>query len=113
MRLRSGRELREITRQCRAERDAFFNVHVRSNDLGHARLGITVSRRVSPKAVIRNRVKRVVRESFRLQQEQLKGLDVVVVARPPAAGPDRTVLREALQRHWKKAQRSCSPCSSS
>ena len=88
-------------------------MHVRSNDLGHARLGITVSRRVSPKAVIRNRVKRVVRESFRMQQEQLKGLDVVVVARPPAAGPDRTVLREALQRHWKKAQKSCSSCSSS
>ena len=50
------------------------------------RLGITVTRRVG-KAVIRNRVKRQVRECFRRRRALLDdGLDVVVIARAGAAG---------------------------
>lgn len=49
-----------------------------------ARLGLAVSKRVGG-AVVRNRVKRRVRECFRLQQAALAGLDLVVTARPAAA----------------------------
>ena len=76
-------------------------------------MGMTVSRRVSPKAVVRNRIKRRIRESFRVMQAVLTGLDLVVVARPPAAAAEPAALRESLQRHWGKAQPSCKPCSSS
>lgn len=103
LRLRSGRELREITRTCRPDRDTLFSVHVRPNNLGHARMGMTVSRRVSTKAVVRNRIKRCVRENFRVTQGLLAGLDLVVVARPPAASANNAVLRESLERHWKAA----------
>ena len=103
LRLRSGRELREITRTCRPDRDTLFSVHVRPNNLGHARMGMTVSRRVSTKAVVRNRIKRCVRENFRVTQDMLVGLDLVVVARPPAASANNVVLRESLERHWKAA----------
>lgn len=103
MRLRSGRELREITRTCRPDRDTLFSVHVRPNGLEHARMGMTVSRRVSTKAVVRNRIKRCVRENFRVTQDTLAGLDLVVVARPPAAGANNMVLRESLARHWTAA----------
>lgn len=103
LRLRSGRELREITRTCRPDRDTLFNVHVRPNSLGHARMGMTVSRRVSTSAVVRNRIKRCVRENFRMAQAILAGLDLVVVARPPAAAATNTLLRESLERHWKTA----------
>jgi ribonuclease P protein component len=51
------------------------------------RLGITVSNRVSGKAVVRNRVKRWVRESYRRMSGLVPaGLDLVVVARPTATG---------------------------
>ena len=76
-------------------------------------MGMTVSRRVSPKAVVRNRIKRRIRESFRVVQALLAGLDLVVVARSPAASAVPAALRESLQRHWEKAQLSCSPYSSS
>ena len=103
LRLRSGRELREIARTCPPNRDNYFHVHARLNNREHARMGMTVARRVSTKAVIRNRIKRCVRESFRVLQGALTGLDLVVVARPPAASADNTALRESLERHWKTA----------
>jgi ribonuclease P protein component len=56
------------------------------NDLGHPRLGISVPKRVSKRAVVRNRIKRLVREAFRLMQHDLpRGYDIVVVARSQEA----------------------------
>jgi len=104
LRLRSGHELREISRTGRRIRDSLFSVHTRANNLGHPRLGLTVSRRVSAKAVIRNRIKRCIRESFRRTQSTLNGLDLVVIAQPNAGAADPVALRESLQRHWINAR---------
>lgn len=61
------------------------------------RLGISASRRVG-NAVVRNRVKRGVREWFRRQRETLpEGVDVVVIARRPAAELDGTGITRALE----------------
>jgi len=102
--LRSGIELREISRSGRRIRDSLFSVHTRANNLGHARLGLTVSRRASTKAVIRNRIKRCVRESFRNSQNTLGGLDLVIIAQPGAGVADPATLRVSLQRHWVNAR---------
>jgi ribonuclease P protein component len=103
-RLRSGDELREVTRQGRRIRDSLFSVHTRANSHGHARLGLTVSRRVSTRAVVRNRIKRCIRESFRQAQSKLDGLDLVVVAQPHAGDAEPASLRASLQRHWINAR---------
>ncbi len=71
-----------------------------------ARLGFAVSRKVDTRAVIRNRIKRVLRDYFRRHRATLAGGAYVLVARPPAArasGPElisafEQTLRQALRR---------------
>jgi ribonuclease P protein component len=59
-----------------------LTIYARPNDLPHPRLGLSVSRKVGT-APRRNRIKRLLRESFRLSQHGLPaGYDLVIVVRP-------------------------------
>ena len=92
--------------------DALLTVHASSNGLPQPRLAMAVSRRVSPKAAVRNRLKRLIRESFRHAQDRLAGLDVVVVPRPSAATIDPAQLRDSLERLWPAIRKRCNAPSS-
>ena len=69
------------------------------------RLGMAVSRRVSKRAVERNRIKRQIRDSYRHVRPQLPALDILVVARTSAATHDNATLRADLIRLWDKLRR--------
>ncbi|MFC2012682.1 ribonuclease P protein component [Chloroflexota bacterium] len=72
------------------------------SELAFTRCGFSVSRRIGG-AVIRNRVKRRLREILR--QEPLKaGWDIVFIARPPAAGADYRQLKESVEGLLSKAR---------
>lgn len=73
----------------------------------YGRLGIVVSRKTSPRAVVRNRVKRQIRETFRKLQERLSGLDIVVVASSKAGAAEAVSLRSSLQQIWEKVEQQC------
>ncbi len=67
------------------ERKSFANkylvMYVRKNELGKNRLGISVSKKVG-NSVVRHRIKRYIKESYRLQEEHFKcGVDIVVIAK--------------------------------
>lgn len=66
------------------------------------RLGMAVSRRVAPRAVDRNRIRRRIRETFRLHRPQLPPRDYVVVARPAAVEASDQTLNRALNRLWQR-----------
>ena len=61
---------------------------------------MAIARRYARTAVERNRVKRLVRETFRQQRATLPSLDVVVMLRSATAGASTAVLRTGLQRLW-------------
>ena len=68
-----------------------------------ARLGITVSKRVAPLAVQRNRIKRIVRESFRGHRAQMPPGDYVVQAQPAATAAPPAAMRAELSSLWRRA----------
>jgi ribonuclease P protein component len=68
-----------------------FRGLVRSGE--HARLGVTVPKRSVPRAHDRNRIKRIVREAFRLRRAILPAFDFVVVARGEIAQADAQAIR--------------------
>ena len=71
-------------------------VYYRKNRLGHNRLGVTVSTKLGH-AVVRNRVRRRLREIYRLNREKMPaGYDIIIVARVRAA---ETPYRK-LERHY-------------
>jgi ribonuclease P protein component len=87
--------------------NGFFAVTANSNDKQGARLGMAVAIRTAGNAVERNRIRRIVRESFRLHQEALPSVDLVVSARPKARGAPGTELHASLVGLWKKVIERC------
>ena len=80
----------------------YFHCEYRPTEAASARLGMAVSRRVSKLAVVRNRIRRQIRETFRLQRAGLPCFDVLIIARTTAATQDNRVLREELLQLWRR-----------
>lgn len=83
------------------------------NSADHARLGVTVSKKVGC-AVTRNRIKRLVREIFRHNRSLLPAVDVNVIARSESAAMDHHTLQQELLKAFRRIGTSqCSKVSHS
>lgn len=89
---------------CRAA-NRCFTALARANQRPHARLGLVISKRCARSAVQRNRLKRLIRESFRHVQGQLAGLDIVVIGKPAAVHKTNQELLSLLHRQWLELER--------
>jgi len=78
----------------------------RSNDLDHPRLGLVIGKKSVKLSVERNRLKRQIRESFRLNQDLLVGWDIVVVARKGLGDLQNAELAQQFGKLWKRLARS-------
>jgi len=100
-RLHTPAEFGRVFAEPARSSDRFFTVLARPSGRSAARLGLTVSRRVAKRAVDRNKLKRLARESFR-QQSALPPWDFVVLARAGADRAERRVLRASLDHHFEQ-----------
>ncbi len=91
-----------VFKKAERSRDKMFTILYKENGESEARLGLAISKKHCRSAVGRNRLKRVVRESFRHSHAVLKGLDVVVLNQPAAMRAINKVLFDSLHKHWQR-----------
>ncbi len=83
--LRKNREFQEVYKKGVSFANRYFVMYVLENNQEVNRLGISVSKRTG-NSVVRHRVKRLVKESYRLHEDIFNsGLNIVIVARASAA----------------------------
>ena len=76
-------------------------VLARPNGLERSRLGLAIAKKHTPRAVQRNRIKRIVRESFMLNQPFSRPVDTVVLNRPGISQQNNQKLFQSLENQWK------------
>lgn len=78
-----------------------------ANQQTYPRLGLAIAKKHIRQAVDRNRIKRLIRESFRHNQVLLSGLDIVVLARKGVDNTSNEIITDALTKHWKVLNQRC------
>lgn len=74
----------------------------RNNQTPTPRLGLVIAKKNIRLAVQRNRIKRILRESYRLHQQQMPGLDIVIMARRGLDDLDNKQLHLLINQQWKR-----------
>ena len=83
--LKKNEQFRFVYKNCGSYANKYFIMYVKENGLDKNRIGISVSKKVG-NSVVRHRITRLVRESYRLHESVFNsGLDMVIIARPAAA----------------------------
>ena len=107
-RLLHSREFQRVfsNTQCKSA-DRLLTLLAAPNDCDHARLGLAISKKRIKTAVERNRLKRLVRDSFRRHRDELENIDIVVIGHTSAADASNQEIFDCLNQHWKKLTARC------
>jgi len=111
LRLKKPAEFKNVFAKPVKSSDAYFTLLAVKNDFDHPRLGLAIAKKNIRKAVHRNVIKRAVRENFRIQQQNLGNIDIVVLARREAVDAPLELLRKSLEKHWLRLVSRCASCS--
>lgn len=94
--LKKNAEFQNVYKSGRSFANKYLVMYVKKNDLGINRIGISVSKKVG-NSVVRHRITRLIRESYRLNEEKfLAGYDLVVIARATAKGKSYQEIESAI-----------------
>ncbi|MGI9211606.1 MAG: ribonuclease P protein component [Methylococcaceae bacterium] len=107
LRLNNSGDFQHVFDNATKSADRYLTVLARANGGQAPRLGLAISRKQIRHATDRNRIKRLIRESFRLSQHHLDGFDFIVMARSSAIQASHEALRYSLQKHWNNQVKQC------
>lgn len=94
--LKKNSEFQSVYKKGKSLANKYLVMYVVSNDSEKNRIGISVSRKVG-NSVVRHRITRLIRESYRLNEEKFEtGYDFVVIARATAKGKSYKDIESAL-----------------
>ena len=94
--LKKNKDFRNVYRNGTSYANKYLVMYVLENQAGKNRLGISVSKKVG-NSIVRHRLTRLIRESYRLQEDRYRcGLDIVVIARTGAKGKNYYEIESAM-----------------
>ena len=107
-RLLHSREFQRVfsNTQCKST-DRLLTLLAVNNKCGFARLGLAISKKRIKTAVAWNRLKRLVRDSFRRHRKELHSMDIVVIGHTRAAEVSNQEIYDSLNQHWEKLTAKC------
>ena len=97
----SGASFLRLFKTGRRIRAPLFNAFALSSPAG-SRLGIAVSKKNARRAVDRNRIKRIIRESYRRNYHRFAQTDVVIQATPQTCSAGSFEIAQTLERIWSE-----------
>ena len=102
--LKKNEDFKKVFDEKKSCANKYLILYYRENELNVNRLGIQVSKKVG-NSVVRHRLTRLIRESFRLNENSFKhGLDLVVIARGDAKGKTYKEIEDALLHLGKQSR---------
>lgn len=101
MRMNNPRDFSRVFRQAKRAGGSGLTILTVENSEGHPRLGLAVAKKHLKLATDRNKLKRIIRESFRKHKSVLANIDIVVLSRADVARRESTAISAALERHWQ------------
>lgn len=104
-RLRSSAEFKNTFKQAIKIHTPVVSFYLKKNTLVRARLGVVVPKKRVKTAVLRNKIKRVLREQFRHHQNQLVGWDLIVMVNHPVNNTLLVKVDKLLIQPWEKLQK--------
>lgn len=94
--LKKNQDFQKVYQEGKSCANRYLVLYVRENGLTKNRIGISVSKKVG-NSVVRHQITRLIRESYRLQEDMFNsGLDMVVIARVNAKGRSFEEIKNAL-----------------
>lgn len=105
LRLLDATQYKYVFAKARRFGNQNFTLLVRVNEESHARMGLAIAKKAVKRAVDRNRIKRIIRESFRHMQYDLPNIDVVIMCRPSAVPLKKEEIRQQFDKQWSYINR--------
>jgi len=103
-RLNTPEDFKVVFKQANKLNFSGFTIYVLKTDQTDSRLGLAISKKSVKKAVSRNRIKRIIRDSFRLRRCKLDGWDIVFVSRKAADQLSKSELQALSTKVWKRLE---------
>ncbi len=100
-RLQTPAEFQAVFKEPIRARTAYFTILARPNERENARLGVIVAKRIIRRSTHRNAIRRLIRESFRINQCHLAGLDIIVLVRCVLPQEPNHFFLDCLVKQWQ------------
>jgi len=107
VRLLSKHDYQQVFNNPVRSSDFCFTILAISNSLDRSRLGLAIAKKTIARSTQRNRIKRLVRESFRHEQLNTGTIDIVVLAKRGLEKVSNEDIRQSLGKHWSRLVKKC------